>query len=125
VFRLNPSDLRKQLKKLGIKNVEIKNVDAEEVIIRTVDGEELVAVNPQVVIMEVPGATAMIQVVAASIEKRSRSEAPGEAEVSQEDVEFVAEQAGVSIEEARQALLEAGGDIAAALMLLEERKKAS
>lgn len=125
MFRLNPSDLRRQLKKLGLKNVDIRNVDAEEVIIRLTDGSELVAVNPQVVVMEVPGATAMIQVVATELQRRESSSSESMQEVSQEDVEFVAQQAGVSIEEARQALIEAGGDLAAALMLLEERKKAT
>ena len=67
----------------------------------------------------------MIQVVATELQRRESSSSESMQEVSQEDVEFVAQQAGVSIEEAKQALIEAGGDLAAALMLLEERKKAT
>ncbi len=126
MFRLNPNELKKQLKKLGLTNVEVKMLEAEEIVIRLADGRELVAAAPQVMLMQVPGGAAMLQVVAESLEERQPDRSSGgEAQVSEEDVRFVAEQAGVSLEEAREALREAGGDIAAALMLLEERKRAS
>jgi len=123
MFRTNPSELKRQLKKLGLKNVEVKNIEAEEVIIRTTDGREIVAVSPQVVIMEVPGASAMIQVVATELRERQPT-IEEESEFSDDDVRLVAEQTGVSMEEAREALKEAGGDIAAAIILIEERKRA-
>jgi nascent polypeptide-associated complex subunit alpha len=124
VFSLNPSDIKRQLRRLGLKNVDVETVEAEEVIIRSEGGKELVAYSPQVVIIKMPGGTAMIQIVAQSIEERERSieEAPS---ISEEDVRLVAEQTGVSLEEARKALEEAGGDIAAAILLIEERKQAS
>ncbi|MCS7126767.1 MAG: nascent polypeptide-associated complex protein [Thaumarchaeota archaeon] len=43
-------------------------------------------------------------------------------EVSDEDVALVAAQAGVSEEEARRALIEAGGDLARAILSLRSRK---
>jgi len=126
LFRLNPNELKRQLKKLGLKNVEVKMLDAEEIVIRLSDGRELVAAAPQVMLMQVPGGAAMLQVVAESLEERQSSPMAGEeTQLSEEDVKFVAEQAGVSLDEAREALREVGGDIAAALMLLEERKRAS
>lgn len=126
MFRLNPNELKRQLKKLGLKNVEVKMLDAEEIVIRLSDGRELVAAAPQVMLMQVPGGAAMLQVVAESLEERQSSPMAGEeTQLSEEDVKFVAEQAGVSLDEAREALREVGGDIAAALMLLEERKRAS
>jgi nascent polypeptide-associated complex subunit alpha len=121
---MNPSDLRRQLKKLGIKNVNIRNIESEEVIIRTTDGKEIVAINPQVVVMEVPGANVMIQILATEITERETSIEHFEEGVSEEDAKLVAEQTGASIEEAKEALRETGGDIAAAIMLIEERKKA-
>ncbi len=124
MFRLNPAELKRQFKKLGLKNVEIEAPETEEVIIKLADGKTLVALNPQVMIVRVPGGSAMIQVVAEQLETIDEGEA-SETQLSEEDVKFVAEQAGVSIEEARRALEEAGGDIAAALMLLAERKQAS
>jgi nascent polypeptide-associated complex subunit alpha len=45
-------------------------------------------------------------------------EAQQEVEVSEEDVALVAAQAGVSEEEARRALIEAGGDLAKAILSL-------
>lgn len=126
MFRLNPNELKRQLKKLGLKNVEVKMLEAEELVIRLTDGRELVAAAPQVMLMQVPGGAAMLQVVAENLEERQPGHGESnETQLSEEDVRFVAEQAGVSPEEAREALREAGGDIAAALMLLEERKRAS
>ena len=124
MFRLNPSDIKRQLKRLGIKNVEVDTPAVEEIIVRLEDGREIVAYTPQVMIVRVPGGAAMIQVVAETLEERE-AQAGGQPEISEEDVKLVAEQAGVSMEEARQALEEASGDIAAAILLIEERKQAS
>ena len=43
-------------------------------------------------------------------------------DISEEDIRLVAEQAGVTIEEARKALEEAGGDIAAEILRLQETR---
>ena len=123
MFRLNPADLRRQFKRLGIK-ADVDVVEAEEVLIRKPDGKTLVLTNPQVLLVKMQGGMVMLQAVSNTIEEveETTGKAP---EISEEDVRLVAEQAGVSIEEARKALEEAGGDIAAAILLLEERKKAS
>jgi len=123
VFRFDPKELRKQLRRLGLRDVKIEPVNAEEVIIRTEEGKELAIPSPQVLLMRMKGGAVMLQVMGQSIEERevAQEEAP---QISEEDVKFVAEQTGVSIDEARQALEEAGGDIAAAIMLIEERKRA-
>ncbi len=124
MFSLNPSDIKRQLRRLGLKNVDIETIEAEEVIIRSGEGKELIAYSPQVVMIKMPGGTAMIQIVTQNIEERERSREEGPT-ISEEDVRLVAEQTGVSFEEARKALEEAGGDIAAAILLIEERKQAS
>jgi nascent polypeptide-associated complex subunit alpha len=124
MFRLSPSELRRQLKRLGIK-ADIDVIDAEEVVVRRRDGKSLVISSPQVMLVRMQG-TVMLQVVGSNIEEvKDEGEAAAAASFSEEDVKLVAEQAGVSLEEARRALEEAGGDIAAAIILLEERKKAS
>jgi len=127
MFRMNPNDIKKQLRKLGIKNVNIKNIEAEEVIIRTLDGKELVAVSPNVVIMEIPGSSVMIQVLATELREQEMETASSDSlsMFNEEDVNLVMEQTGASREEAVEALREAGGDIAAAIMLIEERRQAS
>ena len=43
-----------------------------------------------------------------------------EISLSDEDIKFVAEQAGVSLEKAREALIKTKGDLAEAILLLRE-----
>jgi len=123
VFRFDPKELRKQLRRLGLRDVKIEPVNAEEVVIRTEEGKELAIPSPQVLLMRMKGGAVMLQVMGQSIEEREVAQEET-TQISEEDVKFVAEQTGVSIDEARQALEEAGGDIAAAIMLIEERKRA-
>ncbi|MET1128196.1 MAG: nascent polypeptide-associated complex protein [Thermoproteota archaeon] len=127
MFRFSPADIKRQLRRLGLKNVDVETVDSEEVLIRASDGRVLVLPSPQVVLIKLPGGAVMAQITAAELRQEQRGEEHGgqEVEVREEDVEFVAQQAGVSLEEAREALLEADGDIAAAILLIEERKRAS
>ena len=123
MFRFDPKELRKQLRRLGLRDVKIEPVEAEEVIIRTAEGKELAIPSPQVLLMKMKGGAVMLQVMGQSIEEREAVQEEA-TQLSDEDVKFVAEQTGVSLDEARQALEEAGGDIAAAIMLIEERKRA-
>ncbi len=120
MFRVSPADIKRQFKRLGIK-VDVEEVKAEEVVVRTREGKELVMESPQTVfIVKFPGNVVMLQAVGNLAEREAVVE---EAKFSEDDVRLVAEQAGVSLEEARQALEEAGGDIAAAILLLQERKQ--
>uniref|UniRef100_A0A7C2Z8N0 Nascent polypeptide-associated complex protein n=1 Tax=Ignisphaera aggregans TaxID=334771 RepID=A0A7C2Z8N0_9CREN len=48
---------------------------------------------------------------------------PSVVNISDEDIQFVAEYAGVSKEKARDAIFRAGGDIAKAIELLEQEKR--
>jgi nascent polypeptide-associated complex subunit alpha len=101
------------LKQMGITSEEVDGV--EEVIIRTHD-EEWVIKGAAVTMMKVQGQT-MFQVVG---EPRvgPRSSAPAGVAISEEDVRLVAEKAGVSEERARQALVEANGEPAEAIIRL-------
>ncbi len=126
MFRINVNDIKKQLKRLGIKNVDVETFEAEEVTILRQDGKTLRIETPQVAILKMPNGTAMLQIIATSgIEEVSQQEITTMSiSISEEDIQLVAEQAGVSLEEARKALVEHKGDIAAAILALE-RKKAS
>lgn len=123
MFRFSPSELKRQLKRLGIK-ADIELVEASEVVVRKSDGKLLVVESPQVMLVKMQGGAVMLQVIGSRVEE-VEEEAKPSTSFSEEDVRLVAEQAGVSLEEARRALEEAGGDIAAAIILLEERRKAS
>ncbi len=106
---VNPNQMKKMMKQMGI---EMEEVDAEEVIIRT-RGEELIFKNPTVTKISAKGMETF-QIVGSYevVEKKPP--------ISEEDVKLIMEQAGVSEEEARKALEEANGDLAEALMRLQE-----
>lgn len=121
---INPKQLQKQMKSLGIDMYEIE--DVKQVIIRTGD-KEIVFNDAQVTVMDAKGSK-MYQVVGTPQEKAlsiaeqaAASGQPAEAkpaEISEDDVTLVATQAKVSRDMARQALKEAGGDLAEAIMKL-------
>ena len=107
---MNPRQMRQAMKRLGIQQEEL---DAKEVIIRLHD-KEIVISNPSVSKVNMMGQETY-QVVGEEHE-RSLSSEP---DISDDDVLTVAEQAGVSEEEARKAIEESGGDLAAAIMKLK------
>ena len=113
----NPRDLRRAMKRMGIK---LEELNAVKVLIELDDGSRLVVTNPQVSVMRMKGQPPMIYVVGDIVKEEPVEEEP---EISEEDVALVAEQAGVSIEEARRALQEAGGDIAEAILKLQEGRE--
>lgn len=114
----SPRDLKRMLKRMG---VEVEELDVLSVELKLGDGRILVVEDPQsVALMKARGQPGIIYIVGGNIvEKKEPEEEAPAAEVSEEDVELVAEQAGVSKEEARRALIEAGGDIAEAILRLK------
>jgi nascent polypeptide-associated complex subunit alpha len=103
---MNPRDMQKAMKKLGMKQEEI---EAEEVIIRQGD-KNLVIKNPQVVRVNMMGQESLQ--ITGEIEEESN--------ISEEDIKTVAEQTGKTPTEAKQALEDSNGDLAEAIMNLQE-----
>jgi len=99
---VNPKQMAQAMKAMGIKQ---KEIDAEEVVIKTRSGEIVVS-SPQVIEIDMKGVKTYQ--VMGDISER--------ATISKGDVVMVAEQAGVSEEKARTALEQAEGDIAKAIM---------
>jgi len=89
--------------------------DVEEVVIRTA-GKEIVVEAPDVAILEVQGQK-IFQVTGGKITERAAERKPSG--IAEEDVKLVADQTGKSMEEARKALDESGGDLAKAILLLQ------
>ena len=124
---INPKQLQKQMRSLGIDMYEIENV--KQVVIRTAD-KEIVFNDAQVMVMDAKG-TKSYQVTGTPEEKSlsiaeqaataGTAVAAAEAkpaEISEDDVTLVATQAKVSRDVARQALKDAGGDLAEAIVKL-------
>ncbi len=127
---INPRDLQrqlKQLKRMGLKMDTIPNVSR---VIIELEDKDLVLENSQVMIVEMAGQK-MFYVIPTTVREEPRQriaevslEKPLAAiEISEEDARFVAEYTGVSIDEAKQALQEAGGDIARAIEIIQQRKR--
>ena len=103
-------EMRRMLDKMGLDMKEMPNV--EEVIIKT-DTKEFYLIKPQVIEMKGKDST-IFQVVATNIEEKQR-EVPT---FKEDDIVLVMTQAIVSREKAMQALLEAKGDLAQAILAL-------
>ena len=105
---MNPRKMQSMMKQLGIEMDEIEN--AEQVIIRTADGNIIID-EPSVSIMRAQGVDTY-QIVG-----KVRKE-PKELIIPEDDIRLVCEQTGVTAEKAEEALRNANGDLAEAIMAL-------
>ena len=105
--------MERQMKKMGMKMEDLNGVT--EVIIRFED-KELIIDNPSVSLMNVMGQETY------QVEGQAREvELEYEIEIPDEDIEMVANQANVSVDEARQVLEDCKGDLAEAIMKLNQQ----
>jgi nascent polypeptide-associated complex subunit alpha len=105
---MNPRDMEKAMKKLGIKQHDI---EAIAVIIRT-KTEDIIIRNPSVQKVDMMGNNSYQISGTEEIRKI-------EPEISEDDIKTVMEQAKVSKEAALKALKENDGDLAAAILSLQ------
>jgi nascent polypeptide-associated complex subunit alpha len=105
---MNPTKLKQMMKQMGINVNEIQ--DVEQVIIRTPD-KDIVFNDASVTIMNAQGADTY-QIAG------TPEEVPRELEIPEDDVRLVMEQTGASKEDAHEALKNAKGDLAEAIMSL-------
>lgn len=110
--RMNPRMMKKLQKQLQNATEEI---DATEVIIRTKD-RELYFSNPSVSAMNMMGQQSY-QIVG-DPEERGLGSNEETTSIPSEDIELVASQAGVSLEDAKAALEECNGEPAEAIIKL-------
>ncbi|WP_324756682.1 nascent polypeptide-associated complex protein [Haloarcula montana] len=125
---MNPRKMKQMMEQMGI---DMDDIDAEEVIIRTAD-EELVFTDAEVQLMEAQGQKTY-QVVGepesrelgagetsdATAEGAEETEETSDDGVDPDDVELVAMRAGVDEDTAREALEANDGDLADAVDQLE------
>jgi nascent polypeptide-associated complex subunit alpha len=108
---MNPREMQKAMKRLGIKQEEIPAI---QVIIKTSDSE-LVINNPQVSRVNMMGQETY-QVMGSAEEKSISTEM----EISNEDIQAVIVQAGCSEDEAREAIKNNDNDLAQAILALKK-----
>jgi len=119
-------DSRKMQQMMEQMGIDITEIDAEEVIIRTAE-EELVFRDADVQRMDAQGQQTYQIVGEPDIQDRGASDtggagdagAGGAVDVPDADVEIVAQRTGVSESKARDALEAVDGDLAAAVERLE------
>jgi len=118
---LNSRKMQQMMEQMGI---DIEEIDAREVVIRTAE-EELVFTDAEVQRMDAQGQSTY-QVVgdpetreAGGDPALDADDADGETGIPDEDVELVATRTGASEADAREALEATGGDLAAAVDRLE------
>jgi nascent polypeptide-associated complex subunit alpha len=115
LMSFRPRDLKRAMKRMGI---DVEELNVVRVNLELGDGSRLLVEEPQAVLLvKAKGQPPMVYIIG-DIVKVEAGESAGKMEVSEEDIALVAEQAGVSREEARRALEEVGGDIAAAILRL-------
>lgn len=117
---MNPKKMKGMLKNMGIDIDELEGVT--EVIIRMPD-KEIVLNNASVAIMDAHGQRSYQ--ISGDATERPLSGAAAEEEkpieIPDSDVDLVAAQTGAKTEDAKAALLEAKGDLAAAILLLSPK----
>lgn len=115
---MNPKQMKQMMSRMGIKSDEIP---ADRVIIEG-GGKKTIIEGPDVmkmtvqgqVVFNITGGKVSTQEDTGAIEDTS-----GPVEISDEDVDLVCEQTGVSRDDARQAIEESNGDLAEAIIKLK------
>lgn len=112
--KVGPRKVRRMMKRMGMDLQELP--DVHEVVLRT-DEKEIVIVDPTVTKMTLGSKETVYQIAGGEVVEKVI-----ERGVSDEDAQLVAQQANVSIEEAKSALSTADGDLARAIILLKSRR---
>ncbi|ADI32685.1 nascent polypeptide-associated complex protein [Staphylothermus hellenicus] len=115
---ISPRDLKRMLKRMGIKVEELPDVREVNILLKD---KKIVISSPQIVVMKT-GEQTIYQIIGEPREEALEESREEKIEVSEEDIEFIVSQTGVSKEEARKALIKTGGDIAEAILLLQGEK---
>ncbi len=104
---INPAQMNKMMQSLGIKS---ETIEAKRVIFE-MEGKNIIIDEPNVSAIDMQGQKTY------TVMGKVREE---EAGLPEEDIEMVAESAGVNKEKAKKALGETKGDIAEAIALLKK-----
>jgi nascent polypeptide-associated complex subunit alpha len=113
--RVNPREAKRMMQRMGMSMDSV--ADVENVVIKT-SNKEITIEAPEVAILEMQGQK-IFQITGGKITEKVAERKPSG--IAEEDVKLVADQTGKSMEEARKALEESGGDLAKAILLLQSK----
>lgn len=105
---MDPKKMEAMMRQMGIKQ---EKIDAKRVVIE-LDGKSIVIEEPETVKITMQGQSSYQISGSTKIVENGPNE---------EDIKMVCEQSGKSIEESKEALIEAEGDIAKAILILQEK----
>ncbi len=112
---MNPRETKRMMQRMGLNMAAVDGV--EDVVIRTAS-KEIVIAEPDVSILEVQGQK-IYQITGGQVTERAPERKAPATAFAEEDVRLVADQTGKSLDAARKALEESGGDLAKAILLLQ------
>ena len=113
--RFNPREAKRMMQRMGLNMGAMP--DVQQVIFKT-SSKEIIVENPEVAVMEMHGQK-IFQVTGEKIVEKTLEK---EVKIPEEDVQLVATQAKVNLEEAKTALEQTKGDLAQAILLLSQTK---
>jgi nascent polypeptide-associated complex subunit alpha len=113
--RMNPRQAKRLMEQMGMRVEELPPV--KQVIIKT-ENKDIIIDEPEVSVTNMQGQK-IYQIMGGTVSEQGLGEK--EVTIAEEDVQLVAQQAKVSLEVARQALKETKGDLAQAILLLNQR----
>jgi len=113
--RVSPREAKRMMQRMGLSMGEMP--DVQQVVFKT-STKEIIIENPEVAIMDMRGQK-IFQVTGEKIVEKTIEK---KVSIPEEDVQLVATQARVSVEEARAALEQTRGDLAQAILLLSQAK---
>lgn len=117
--RMNPREQKRMMQRMGMNMDSVP--DVQQVIIRTTN-KDIVIDEPEVAILAVQGQK-MYQVIGGQVSEQApthrQTTSTAQTKFSEEDIQLVADQTGRSLEKAKEALEECGGDLAKAILLLQ------
>lgn len=124
MMRPGSREAKRMMERMGINAKEFPEV--KEVIFKT-ETKELTIQSPKVTAIDFQGQK-IFQVIGGEMKEQAITSTKTTPEtpkprVPDEDVQLVAAQANVSLDQARRTLEETGGDLAQAILLLTSRKR--
>jgi len=108
-------DAARMMQKMGMKVDEV--ADVTQVIIKTAS-KDIVIEEPSVTLVTIQG-QAMYQIAGGRVSEATPHAVP--TVMGEEDAQLVAQQTGRPLDDAKKALLEAGGDLAKAILILKDQ----